>query len=130
MAVAWIAVVVILVITAMLLLTPTASKDLRKLHERARTRARRLKIYLWLVALFVVATVIAQLEVPVMDIVTGPSEDFYKAALWPVVVVIALFVFGRAMIRILRDSSVKSISVGSSGVSMEFTTDDIRRTLD
>ena len=129
MAVAWIAVVVILVTTLMMLLLPTEWVP-KTARERVQNRALRFRIYLSLVAVIVLGTVAVQIGIPVMDLIARRSEEFYKAALWPGVVLVALLVFGGTVIRILRDATVESITVGSSGVSMKFSKDEARVTLD
>jgi hypothetical protein len=101
-----------------------------EVRERLNERRRLLRNYLWLVAGVVLVAAIVQLEVSAVNLITDRSEDFYKAALWPGVVLVLLLVFGRPLIRLLREATVESITIGKSGLSMEFTKDDIRRTLD
>jgi hypothetical protein len=126
--------VVAMVIAGAILLVPMPQRwtdriNNEKVRKRLQDRRRLLPIYWWLVAGVVLVTAVVLTEGSLVDPFTKRSEDFYKAALWPGVVLILLLVFGRTMLRMLRDATVESISVGTSGVSMEFTTDDVRGTL-
>ncbi|WP_075015719.1 hypothetical protein [Geodermatophilus obscurus] len=135
----------LVLITGIVLLAPVPERLSRlfagdKVKQHLRTlkdRHRVLRIYLWVVAGFALVAVIVQLASPLgrliadlTTLMTNRSEDFYRDALWPGVVLILLLVFGKAMIRVLRDATVESITVGTSGVSMKFGRDDLRLTLD
>jgi hypothetical protein len=114
-------VVVAMVIAGAILLVPMPQRwtdriNNEKVRKRLQDRRRLLPIYWWLVADVVLVTAVVLTEGSLVDPFTKRSEDFYKAALWPGVVLILLLVFGRTMLRMLRDATVESISVGTSGV--------------